>query len=77
MIPCLISLLCRNRAVCLQRPEPSEQDLELTAQRIIGPVQVDESGAGLSRTMSAARRLTEWLGPLASAYHEIYTGASN
>eukprot|EP01052_Picozoa_sp_SAG31_P009056 SAG31_NODE_468_length_15250_cov_5.304138_10_plen_399_part_00 len=64
-----------NRAVCLQRPEPSEQDLELTAQRIIGPINVKtDAGAALSRTVSAARRLTEWLGPLAAAYHEVYTG---
>jgi hypothetical protein len=65
-----------NRAVLLMRPQPSEDDLVLTAQRIIGPVSQGDStadGSSLARTMSAARRLTKWLSPLALAYHEVYT----
>ena len=51
-----------NRAVLLMRPQPSEDDLVLTAQRIIGPVNQGSSvavadGSSLARTMSAARRL--------------------
>ena len=65
-----------NRAVLLMRPQPSEDDLVLTAQRIIGPAGQGDSERcdhALTRTMSAARRLTKWLSPLALAYHEVYT----
>ena len=55
-----------NRAVCLQRPEPSEEDLQLTGKRIIG----DFGGGPPS---GAAARLAQWLRPLAEAYHEVYT----
>jgi hypothetical protein len=73
-----------NRAVLLQRPDASEDDLVLTAQRIIGPHDVGAApsaqiatspseGAALTRSISASRRLTKWLGPLAQAYRTVYT----
>jgi hypothetical protein len=72
-----------NRAICLQRPTPSQEDIHLTGQRIIiAPtvhVALESDGGGastaasLQRTTSAGRRLAPWLAPLAQAYHQIYT----
>ena len=54
-----------NRAICLQRTEPSESDIRLTGQRII---------SGPKEQEGVESKLTRWLEPLAQAYHEIYTG---
>eukprot|EP01050_Picozoa_sp_SAG11_P002663 SAG11_NODE_137_length_15114_cov_2.297303_7_plen_296_part_00 len=71
-----------NRAICLQRPTPSQEDVHLTGQRIIiAPAKHVALSAKstaalpleLARTSSATRRLAPWLAPLAQAYHEIYT----
>ena len=61
-----------NRAVLLQRPDASSDDLVVTAQRIIGPAADQCVESQLSRSISGTRRLTKWLGPLAAAYHEVY-----
>ena len=75
-----------NRAVCLQRPDPSELDVHLTGQRIMGLTSAGKKAKTfkrsaadgpvppkLGRSASAIERLTNWLEPLAAAYHEVYT----
>jgi hypothetical protein len=47
-----------NRAICLQRTDPSPSDIHLTATRIVS---------------SEKNYLNQWLEPLAKAYHQIYT----
>jgi hypothetical protein len=48
-----------NRAVCLQRPEPTASDIELTGKCIID--------------LGTSSQSWPWLVPMAQAYHEIYT----
>jgi hypothetical protein len=59
-----------NRAICLHRTEPSQDDICLTGQRI-----VDASKA--SQQSVASRVLSEWLSPLARAYHAVYTSQAS
>jgi hypothetical protein len=76
-----------NRAICLQRPEPSELDIMATGRSIVATDDsaktADTSNSSSALSPSAAgvfRRQTSyssstkpWLGPLAKAFHEIYT----
>ena len=92
-----------NRAICLQRPEPREADLQLTGSSIIQLADLEAAGGMLSpeagegagggvrapgdlpppgwsaapalvRSQSAMERhLQNVLGPLAAAYHAVYT----
>ena len=47
-----------NRAICLQRTDPSPSDIHLTGSRIVS---------------SEENSLNIWLEPLAKSYHDIYT----
>ena len=63
-----------NRAICLQRPEPTADDIELTGKIIVDPGAPPgpaSSAAGLSPTT------WPWLAPLAQAYHEVYTSQTD
>ncbi len=51
-----------NRAICVQRPDPSKNDIQLTGERIVGE---------LSPEAAADDRLSPWLMPLASAYYDV------
>jgi E3 ubiquitin-protein ligase RNF213 len=71
-----------NRAVCLQRPEPSPEDIMFTGQNIVGASKEaaateDESGMParpvLAREKSGTTRLQPWLMNLAHAFHKIYS----
>jgi hypothetical protein len=78
-----------NRAVCLQRPEPSEIDIMVTGRSIVATddaakAVINAYSSSATATMLSApgtlRRQTSysssakpWLGPLAKAFHEIYT----
>jgi hypothetical protein len=58
-----------NRAICLHRTEPTAEDIQQTGQRI-----VDASKTSQAEVKSA---LDKWLGPLAQAYHDLYTQQSS
>jgi hypothetical protein len=73
-----------NRAICLQRPEPSESDIMLTGRNIVAaPEQIIREGSydpatptpptPLRRQLSRSASTKAWLGPLAKAYLHIYT----
>ncbi|CAE7238243.1 RNF213 [Symbiodinium microadriaticum] len=71
-----------NRAVCLQRPEPSPEDIMFTGQNIVGSISEGaslESSSDLppkpvlAREKSGATRLQPWLMNLAHAFHKIYS----
>ena len=59
-----------NRAICLQRTEPSKDDIQLTGKRILTSVSVDDKQAISAK---AIENLENLLSPLAQAYHTIYT----
>jgi hypothetical protein len=59
-----------NRAVCLQRPEPSVRDCEITGKGIA--TTTASSAAAAEESVEAAPSWS-WLPALAQAYHEIYT----
>eukprot|EP00966_Prymnesium_polylepis_P248899 5754744-Prymnesium_polylepis.1 len=65
-----------NRAICIQRTEPSPLDIELTANSIVGtptapapsskePLRPERQGTNEQRAA--------WLKPVCSAYHSVYT----
>jgi len=56
-----------NRAVCLQRPDPTEADMAATG----GTIVQTSDGAGGNRR--GAAQLNTLLSPMASAFHEVYT----
>ena len=70
-----------NRAICLQRPEPSRQDIQLTGQFIIGSgcgasaFATPSSGAAENKEESGISSvdtsLSRWLPQLATAYHHV------
>ena len=59
-----------NRAICLQRTEPSENDIRLTGERIV----TRSADGSLITSTERESKLQEWLFPLAQAYHSVYTG---
>lgn len=54
-----------NRAILLQRTEPTEDDIQFTGECIM-----TEQEQQLTRSQD----LQQWLAPLARAYHEVYVG---
>jgi E3 ubiquitin-protein ligase RNF213 len=71
-----------NRAICLQRPEPTAEDIMFTGQNIVGvSARVAESSVPprpvLAREHSGATRLQPWLMNLANAFHSIYSNQQN
>lgn len=70
-----------NRAICLQRPEPTEDDILLTGKSIIsggaaeggaGDDDAEGSSSAASQPQAIAAKLGRWLDALARAYHEVY-----
>ncbi|CAK9251645.1 unnamed protein product [Sphagnum jensenii] len=72
-----------NRAVCLQRPEPSEKDIMQTGRSIVTvtdytsvhslvPVKPAKP-MKLTRQLSRTSSMHSWLGPLGKTYLQIYT----
>ena len=70
-----------NRAVCLQRPEPSPEDIMFTGRNIVG-VSAEVASADsldlppqpvLTREKSGTTRLQPWLMNLAHAFHRLYS----
>ena len=55
-----------NRAICLQRTEPTADDIQATGQSIVSVGASDSEQAAVSA-------LNPWLRKLAEAYHAIYT----
>jgi E3 ubiquitin-protein ligase RNF213 len=56
-----------NRAICLQRPEPSAEDIMFTGQNIVGvSLSVDNISQGRTH-------LQPWLMSLARAFHTLYS----
>lgn len=55
-----------NRAVCLQRPEPTAEDIMYTGQNIVGSTIIDDSS-------QARHQLHPWLMSLARAFHALYS----
>ncbi len=53
-----------NRAVCLQRPEATAEDIMFTGQNIVG----DASASALS---GSNNRLQQWLVNLSNAFHKL------
>ena len=73
-----------NRAICIQRTEPSPLDIEHTAQSIVAPAAAALAIAPVAASAAAAppkpcrqhtaeRRAATWLRPICTAYHEVYT----
>lgn len=71
-----------NRAVCLQRPEPSPEDIMFTGQNIVGANKESEPSTSsselpgrpvLAREKSGTTRLQPWLMNMAHAFHKIYS----
>lgn len=74
-----------NRAICLQRPEPSVDDMMMTGQNIICTADVDAAAdeaavplPSLSRQSSnpGLRKISVWLINLSRAFHKIYQAQS-
>lgn len=70
-----------NRAVCLQRPEPSAADISYTGQNILcssaGTAEDDTSEMPvLRRESSSSNRMQSWMMNLAFAFHSLYTKQS-
>lgn len=74
-----------NRAICLQRPNPSPADIHLTGVHLLteqqqtappprakGDAAPPPSRPALVRSRSGASSSAPWLEPLSRAYHEIY-----
>jgi E3 ubiquitin-protein ligase RNF213 len=59
-----------NRAVCLQRPEPSAEDIMFTGQNIVGTTCSDDGSASNSLGRS---QFQPWLMSLARAFHALYS----
>jgi hypothetical protein len=57
-----------NRAICLQRPEPSAEDIMFTGQNIIGSSSDRSDGA-----LSEKAHFKPWLMSLAHAFHTLYS----
>ena len=57
-----------NRAICLQRPDPTEADMAATGGTIVATGATSAGGAG-----AGARSLPSLLAPLAQAFGEVYT----
>jgi hypothetical protein len=69
-----------NRAVCLQRPEPSADDISYTGQNILfagGSVGDTEENniemPTLKREVSSSNKLQPWLFNLAKVFHSLYS----
>ena len=66
-----------NRAICIQRTEPSPLDIELTAHSIVGTPTASLAPAGkalkLERQQTNEQKRDEWLKPVCHAYHAVYT----
>nr|ADD95859.1 hypothetical protein [uncultured organism MedDCM-OCT-S12-C54] len=65
-----------NRAICIQRTEPSPLDIELTANSIVGSPGSDASGSKgqlQPQRQSTNERRAAWLKPVCQAYHAVYT----
>jgi hypothetical protein len=56
-----------NRAICLQRPEPSAEDIMFTGQNIVGV------SLSVDTMMHSRSQLQPWLMNLASAFHALYS----
>ncbi|KAL1512226.1 hypothetical protein AB1Y20_005488 [Prymnesium parvum] len=64
-----------NRAICIQRTEPSPLDIELTAQSIVGAPSTPPPSKEVlqpQRERTNDRQAT-WLKPVCLAYHAVYT----
>ena len=68
-----------NRAICIQRTEPSPLDIEHTANSIVGtPPSSAASTTASSEPPRLQRQTTneqraQWLKPVCHAYHSVYT----
>ena len=66
-----------NRAVCLQRPDPSEEDMASTGGTIVRSSSLNSSSslppAGGSAVRCGERAAQALLPSLAKAFHEVYT----
>ena len=69
-----------NRAICLQRPEASSEDMLFTGQNIIGEItsaaNLDlpaPSPTKLSRENSRSNRLKHWLLSVSNSFHYLYS----
>eukprot|EP00755_Sulcionema_specki_P009898 Sspe_Gene.44944::Locus_22125_Transcript_2_2_Confidence_0.500_Length_15952::g.44944::m.44944 len=56
-----------NRAICLQRPEPEQDDVYLIGKHILGSAK---------ESSKEKEKKDTWLTPLSSAYHRVYTTQS-
>lgn len=69
-----------NRAACLQRPEPSPEDIMQTGQNIVGSMDVSVESAPeppvLKRETSGGTRLLPWVVMLSQTFHSIYSNQS-
>ena len=66
-----------NRAICIQRTEPSTLDIEVTAHSIVGtPTAGSTPSNNLPKRperQATNERKAEWLSPVCFAYHVVYT----
>ena len=58
-----------NRAICIQRTDPSALDVELTASSIVGP---PASGHKPAPHEQHKEKQVVWLKPICFAYHSVY-----
>ena len=60
-----------NRAICIQRTEPTKDDIQTTGESILNFIPIDNKDDQVAQM--AYKRLAPKLACLARAYHEIYT----